>query len=206
MKKTRRKFDADFKRQAISMVTVGGKSCRAVERDLGISEGIVYRWVREANQDPKNAFPGNGNIKPSMADVHNLLKENEQLRRQRDILKKALAIFSHSRGRAPSAGRAAGCRPADPGARRPDAPVRGIARARGSGPRLPVARRSRTGRACPRRRGPGRPAGRARFAEAGGREAKVVTCVSGKRVSCADQGIAVDLSGATLSAVHGSPG
>jgi transposase len=96
MKKTRRKFDSDFKRQAVSMVTVGGKSCRAVERDLGISEGIVYRWVREEKTDPKNAFPGNGHLKPSMADVHNLLKENEQLRRQRDILKKALAIFSQT--------------------------------------------------------------------------------------------------------------
>jgi transposase len=78
------------------MVTVSGKSCREVERDLGISEGIVYRWVREEKTDPKNAFPGNGHLKPSMADVHNLLKENEQLRRQRDILKKALAIFSQT--------------------------------------------------------------------------------------------------------------
>jgi len=96
MKTTRRKFDADFKRQAVNMVTIGGKSCRAVERDLGIRAGIVYRWVREAKEDPLNAFPGKGNIKPSMADAHNLLKENEQLRRQRDILKKALAIFSQT--------------------------------------------------------------------------------------------------------------
>jgi len=99
MKKTRRKFDADFKRQAVSMVTEDRKSCRTVERDLGISEGIVYRWVQEAKEDPKNAFPGIGNIKPSNADLHNLLKENEQLRRQRDILKKALAIFSQTPGR-----------------------------------------------------------------------------------------------------------
>ena len=102
MKKTRRKFDADFKRQAISMVTVDGKSCRAVERDLGISQGIVYRWVREATRDPQNAFRGNGNIKPSMADVQKLVKENEQLKRQRDILKKALAIFSQTPNRTTS--------------------------------------------------------------------------------------------------------
>jgi transposase len=99
MKKTRRKFDADFKRQAVSMVTVDRKSCRAVERDLGISQGIVYRWVREAARDPHDAFRGNGNIKPSMADFHNLLKENKQLKKQRDILKKALAIFSQTPNR-----------------------------------------------------------------------------------------------------------
>ena len=94
MKKSRRKFDSEFKRQAIRMVTDDGKSCRAVERDLGLGEGIVYRWVREAKEKPQNCFPGNGVVKPSNEDVDMLRKEVEQLRRQRDILKKALAIFS----------------------------------------------------------------------------------------------------------------
>ena len=52
------------------MVTVYGKSRRAVESDLGIREGIVYRLIREAKEDPQNAFPGNGHIKPSMADLY----------------------------------------------------------------------------------------------------------------------------------------
>jgi transposase len=94
MKKTRRKFDSEFKRQAIKMVTDDGKSCRAVERDLGLGAGILYRWVREAKTDPQHCFLGNGKVKPSPADVNALLKEVEHLRRQRDILKKALAIFS----------------------------------------------------------------------------------------------------------------
>lgn len=94
MKKSRRKFDSDFKRQAIQMVTDDKKSCRAVERDLGLGEGIVYRWVREAKEKPQNCFPGNGTVKPSNEDVDMLRREVEQLRRQRDILKKALAIFS----------------------------------------------------------------------------------------------------------------
>jgi len=94
MKKSRRKFDSDFKRQAIRMVADDGKSCRAVERDLGLSEGLVYRWVREAKENPQDCFLGNGTVKPSNEDVDNLRRENEQLKRQRDILKKALAIFS----------------------------------------------------------------------------------------------------------------
>lgn len=94
MKKSRRKFDSEFKRQAIQMVTDDKKSCRAVERDLGLGEGIVYRWVREAKEKPQNCFPGNGVVKPSNEDVDMLRREVEQLRRQRDILKKALAIFS----------------------------------------------------------------------------------------------------------------
>jgi transposase len=96
MKKSRRKFDSEFKRQAVRMVTDDGKSCRSVERDLGLGEGILYRWVREAKADSVNCFLGNGKVKPLAADVNQLLKENEQLRRQRDILKKALAIFSQT--------------------------------------------------------------------------------------------------------------
>lgn len=106
MKKARRKFDSEFKRQAIRMVTDDGKSCRAVERDLGLGEGILYRWVREAKADPQNCFLGNGKVKPTTVDVTALLKEIEHLRRQRDILKKALAIFSQitprSTGSSPS--------------------------------------------------------------------------------------------------------
>lgn len=94
MKKSRRKFGSEFKRQAIQMVTDDKKSCRAVERDLGLGEGIVYRWVREAKEKPQNCFPGNGVVKPSDEDVDMIRKENELLRRQRDILKKALGIFS----------------------------------------------------------------------------------------------------------------
>jgi transposase len=94
MNRSRRKFDAEFKRQAVQMVLSDHKSCRSVEQNLGIGQGIVYRWVREAKADPQHCFPGNGKIKPSEADVHNLLKENEHLRRERDILKKALGIFS----------------------------------------------------------------------------------------------------------------
>ena len=102
MKKTRRKYDAEFKRQAVQMVTIDHKSRREVERALGLGQGIIYRWVREMQNDPKECFPGNGNLKPSQADVQKLLKEVEQLRRERDILKKALAIFSQTPRRSTS--------------------------------------------------------------------------------------------------------
>ena len=94
MKKSRRKYDADFKRQAVRMVTVDGRSCRAVEQDLGIAPGILYRWVRAVGADPQECFPGNGRLKPSIGDVARLQRELELVRRERDVLKKALGIFS----------------------------------------------------------------------------------------------------------------
>jgi transposase len=93
-KKRRRSHDAEFKRQAVRLVNEDGKSCRAVERDLGLSVGTVYKWVQQAKQAPNDCFPGKGHVRVSDAEVHRLLKENDLLRRERDILKKAVAIFS----------------------------------------------------------------------------------------------------------------
>lgn len=96
MARSRRKYDSEFKIKAARMVIDGHKSCKAVERDLGLSQGVVYRWVREVKADPEHCFPGNGKLKPSDADIQHLLRENDQLRRERDILKKALGIFSRA--------------------------------------------------------------------------------------------------------------
>lgn len=92
----RRAYDGEFKRQAVRLVLEDQKSCRSVERDLGLSEGTVYKWVQQAKEDPQGCFPGKGHIRPSEAEVHRLKKENELLRRERDILKKVVAIFSRT--------------------------------------------------------------------------------------------------------------
>ena len=99
MKKSRRKYDAEFKRQAVRMVIDDHKSYNAVEKSLGIGQGLVSRWLHEAQKDPQNCFPGNGHTKPSSADIERLIKENDLLRRERDILKKALAVFSRTDSR-----------------------------------------------------------------------------------------------------------
>jgi transposase len=99
MRKSRRKYDAEFKRQAVQMVLDDHRSCRAVEKALGVGQGIVYRWLREAKSNPQDCFPGNGRVKASEKDVVRLVREIEQLRRERDILKKALGIFSQTGSR-----------------------------------------------------------------------------------------------------------
>jgi transposase len=90
----RRSYDTTFKRDAVRLVLEDEKSCRSVERDLGLPAGVVYKWVRQAKEDPEHCFPGKGHLKPSEAEVKHLVRENELLRRERDILKKAVAIFS----------------------------------------------------------------------------------------------------------------
>ena len=95
---TRKKYDADFKRNAVELVLSGNRSCRAVERDLGIPQGILHRWIKEYQANPKGSFPGLGHKKPQVITIDpsllSLKQENDELRLERDILKKALAIVS----------------------------------------------------------------------------------------------------------------
>jgi transposase len=90
----RRRYDADFKREAIRLQQSSGKSCRQIEKELGIGNGILKRWIREFSTDSKYSFRGNGNMRPDEAAFRQLQKELDHVRKERDILKKAVAIFS----------------------------------------------------------------------------------------------------------------
>lgn len=87
-----RRYDDEFKRMAVQMVLEDGLSQRAVERNLGITHGLLKEWVRKARGQQPTA--GTSLAAPQEVDVGKLLKENERLRRDNDILKKAVAIFS----------------------------------------------------------------------------------------------------------------
>jgi transposase len=93
-KKRRRKFDKEFKIQAVKLLLESGKTVEEVATDLGIYYGNLTRWKREYRRDAEEAFPGMGKLKPEDEELRRLKKENEDLRQEREILKKALAIFS----------------------------------------------------------------------------------------------------------------
>jgi len=89
-----RKFDLEFKLEAIRMAGEPGVANRDVERRLGIGQGVLSRWKRQLKDDGAQAFPGKGRLKAEGEEIRRLKRENERLRRERDILKKAVAIFS----------------------------------------------------------------------------------------------------------------
>jgi transposase len=94
LKRGRRKYDNEFKREAVRLVVEEGRKASEVERNLGITTSLVSRWVHELSEDPEYAFPGKGRLKAPDEKIRKLEKENERLRRERDILKKAITIFS----------------------------------------------------------------------------------------------------------------
>ena len=94
MSRQMRKYNKEFKLEAIQLVEIQGGNASAVARDLGISPNLLNRWIREYNSNKKNAFPGLGKRKESEEEVYKLKKELADLKMERDILKKALSIFS----------------------------------------------------------------------------------------------------------------
>jgi transposase-like protein len=64
----RRSFSREFKLEAVKLVRERGVSVTQASQDLGISQSVLGRWVREASTDPKQAFPGRGQMKPDDAE------------------------------------------------------------------------------------------------------------------------------------------
>lgn len=90
----RRRFDKEFKLDALKMVSESDRPLAAIARDLGIHANVLYRWRDEFEADSGDAFPGKGKLKPEDEELRKLRREVETLREERDILKKALAVFS----------------------------------------------------------------------------------------------------------------
>jgi len=92
-------YDKEFKMEAVRLACEPGNTQAAIEKDLGIGQGVISRWKREFERDGEQAFPGKGRLKPQDEQMRSLRREVERLRRERDILKKAVAIFSEDPNR-----------------------------------------------------------------------------------------------------------
>ena len=79
----RRNYDEDFKRSALNLID-NGQSVRSVAQALGVSEGLLHRWKRVAQHHRS----------PDEQEVSDLRARLRQVEMERDILKKALSIFS----------------------------------------------------------------------------------------------------------------
>ncbi|MFQ5789716.1 MAG: transposase [Acidobacteriota bacterium] len=63
-------------------------------RELEIDRGMLHRWKTALGEDGVLAFPGKGNLKPRDRELWEMRRELEKVKRERDILKKALAYFA----------------------------------------------------------------------------------------------------------------
>ena len=89
-----RTYDKEFKNSAVALYNEGGRSYQAVADSLGVPCATLVGWIRAKEGAGEEAFPGKGHLTSTEERFRALERENERLKRERDILKKALAIFS----------------------------------------------------------------------------------------------------------------
>jgi len=91
-RRARRRFDDDFKAQAVRLVLDEGKSVGAVARDLDLTETALRDWVKRARANRTHGRTGLTTAERE--ELARLRKENRVLREEREILKKAAAFFA----------------------------------------------------------------------------------------------------------------
>lgn len=92
-----RTYDKEFKLKAVKLYLESDHGFKQVANDLGVPFSTLVGWVDDYKKEGANAFPGKGHIKHSDEEMVNLRKELAIVREERDILKKALGIFSSQR-------------------------------------------------------------------------------------------------------------
>jgi transposase len=93
---SKRTYTRSFKLQALELIKTSKKSISEIERDLGITPGLLHKWKARMKVAGQQAFPGKGRLKEDEELIRRRKRENEVLRQEREVLKKALAIFSAS--------------------------------------------------------------------------------------------------------------
>ena len=96
MEGTRRQYSEEFKKDAVGHSLTSEKTVEEVAQDLGIANSNLRRWRAQYSKSGELAFPGNGKQRhtPQEEGIRRLKKELYDVRQERDILKKALAIFT----------------------------------------------------------------------------------------------------------------
>ena len=96
MTKQQQRHSKEFKLETIELARSSGKTDSQLERELGLSRGSLYSWRKEVEREGLQAFPGKGRLKTDDEYVRGLERELAIVQQERDILKKALAIFTRS--------------------------------------------------------------------------------------------------------------
>ena len=96
MPKDQKTFTREFKVEAVQLVRSSHKPLAQIARDLGIADSTLHHWCKLFSKQGGQAFPGSGHQTPQEEEVRRLKRELEVTRQERDILKKALAIFSRA--------------------------------------------------------------------------------------------------------------
>jgi len=95
--KNQRKYDREFKVNAVKLYQESGKSLDEISNNLGIPISTLSTWVSKFKKNGELSFSGSGKISPCNEELYLLRRELNNVKQERDILKKAVAIFSKAK-------------------------------------------------------------------------------------------------------------
>ena len=93
----RQKYSKEFKVEAVRRVVEDKQEATQVARELDLHPNLLHKWKKQYLAEAEQAFPGNGRSRGSQSEVEQLRRELERVTMERDILKKAVGIFSQIR-------------------------------------------------------------------------------------------------------------
>lgn len=96
MPRTRPPYPEEFRREAIELARISSKSQRQIAEDLAISDVTLRNWIKQAERDEGKRPDGLSTDERD--EQHRLRRENQTLRMEREILKKAAAFFARETG------------------------------------------------------------------------------------------------------------
>ena len=91
----RRKYSAEFKREAVAMADQAGVTKTQIGRELGIRANMITRWARELKDSGSKAFGGQGKARDEEMAV--LKRELGRVKKERDFLREAATFFAKGR-------------------------------------------------------------------------------------------------------------
>ena len=93
MPKPQRRFTQDFQDEAVRLAETSGRSRREIAQDLGIGLSTLRHWI-DRRRERQIEQPLQDRQEDVAAELKRLRRENEILRQERDILKRATAFFA----------------------------------------------------------------------------------------------------------------
>lgn len=90
----RKTFSKEFKQEAVQLLEQGKRPPAEIARELGINRNQLYKWQEQINAKGTDAFPGKGRRSGQEDELAKLKRENDRLKEENAILKKAARYFA----------------------------------------------------------------------------------------------------------------
>lgn len=87
-------YTLEFKQEAVALLESSDESVSTIERELGITPGLLSKWRRGDGMGSRRSSNGKRKLTDAQKEIRELKRENARWRQEREILKKAVAIFA----------------------------------------------------------------------------------------------------------------